>query len=250
MRLGVWIVALLVSTGAVAFEMAFPNMVVPYLGMDEKSFELSLCHRFYGRAFEDEPFDTFFGMDAGANVAVGMRYFYSPQFDFELGHTRAGKQLRAGAGWNEALSGSLRSRVFAGYVSEEWSEEDGRHGGLVAGVTLSGYTLGGRARPVFSYFYDGIDERHGIGVGIEMAASPTVSLLGEYFPILDRDDEEPEGTVLPEDAWDAGIRLATPGHQFLFIVGNGHGIGSTDQLRGTMDNDLYLGFSIRRLFSV
>jgi hypothetical protein len=242
-------VALLVAASAGAFERGFPNLDSPYLFMEPKTFELSINHRFYGKAFEDDPLETFFGMDDGANVAVGLRYFYTESLDFQFSHTRVGKQLMAGAGWNEMLSGALTSYIFAGYISEELNPVDGREGGFLGMASVSAYGLAGNIRPVIQYVYDGIDSRHGLGFGLELGISETSALIGEYFPVLDRDDAEP-GTVLEENAFNFGARVNSWGHQFLFILGNGFGIGARDQMDGATDTDLYLGFSIRRLLSI
>ncbi len=239
----------LLCSSALAFERGLLNMDTPYPFMGSKAFELSLNHRFYGKAFEDEPFETLFGMDGGANVGIGIRYFYSGGLDFQLSHVRAGKQYLVGMGWNRELGRSVTSYVFAGYVTEEESPGDGRKDGFQGSVSISAPSPIGNMRPVVEYLYDGIGERHGLGLGLELGVSSTVALFGEYFPVLDRDGED-AGTVLPEDAFDFGARVVSSGHQFIFSLGNGQGVGLRDQLDGAAGKDLYLGFSIRRLFGV
>jgi hypothetical protein len=247
MRAGILTLVLLAMTitSVSGYEMSLLNIDTPYTGMPRGSLELVLNHRFYGDAFDD-PLDNFFGMDDGANVSVGLRYFVVDEIDFSVSHTRALKEFTAGAGWSRSLGGpGLDAYLFAGYTSIEPAANQDREGGFVSIVSVSAGPLAGKFIPVASYAYDGQLDRSGPGFGLDILASGRISLFGEYFPVAGR--EESDGD---EDAFSFGARYSTWGHQFVLGFTNSYGVGILDQLTGTDSNDMRVAFTVKRLFSL
>jgi len=237
--------AAFLSAAASGYENGMLNLEVPYVGMPKGSLELSVNHRFLGDAFED-PFGDFFGMDLGANVSIRLKYFVLDEVDIRFSHTTAMKRITAGAGWSRALGGpDLESCIVVGYTSVEPLPDQDREGGFISQVMLSAGPFGGRFIPVASYAYDDYTGESGPGFGLEIMVSDRFSLTGEYFPVVDRQEEDFE-----EDAFSFSGRYNTWGHQFMLGFSNSQGIGIWDQLSGVPSNDMTLSFSIRRLFSL
>jgi hypothetical protein len=230
---------------ASGYEMSLLNIDSPYTGMAKGSLELILNHRFLGDAFED-PFEDFFGMDQGANVSVGLRYFVMDEIDFSFSHTRVLKEYTAGAGWSRSLGGpGLEAYLFAGYTSVEPVANEDREDGFVSIVTVTAGPVAGKFTPVASYGYDGQLDRSGPGFGLDIWVSDKFSLTGEYFPVLDR--EEGDGD---KDAFSFGARYSTWGHQFSLGFSNSQGVGILDQLTGVATDDMTVAFTVKRLFSL
>jgi hypothetical protein len=55
------------------------NLVNPS-GLEKGQLEFSVRHRFFGQ-FTEKPFDTFFGLTAGAHVGLGLRYTVAHPFE-------------------------------------------------------------------------------------------------------------------------------------------------------------------------
>jgi hypothetical protein len=247
MRPGIPSSAALVILAAAAngYGMCHLNIDVPCAGVPQGILELALDHRFLGDAFED-PFGDFFGIDAGANVSLGLRYFVADGIDVGFSRTRALKEYTAGASWSRVLGGpGIEALVFAGYTTVEPVPDQDREDGFVSFVTFSAGPFGGKFIPVACYAYDGRLDRNGPGFGLEVMVSERFSLTGEYFPVTDRSDGD-----LPEDAFSFGARYAAPGHQFLLGFSNSPGIGIRGQLEGAATNDLSVAFTVRRMFSL
>jgi hypothetical protein len=98
--------------------------------------------------------------------------------------------------------------------------------------------------PVINLGYDGYHEKMGCGLGMSISILEKVSLLGEYFPVLDSDQDE------REDSFAFGFRIRTYGHFFLFLLGNNVEIGTRQLMRGAVNNELHFGFNIQRLIEL
>ena len=237
-------ISVLLATAS-GYENGMLNLEVPYSGMEKGSLEFSVNHRFRGDAFED-PFGDFFGMDLGANVAIGLKYFPMEEIDIRFSHTTTLKRITAGAGWSRALGGpGIESCIVAGYTSVEPLPDQDREGGFLGLVSFSAGPFSERYILVASYAYDGYAEKNGPGFGFEIILSDRFSLIGEYFPVVDRQEGD-----FPENTFSLSGRYSTWGHQFMLGFSNSQGIGIWEQLSGVPNNDMTVSFSLRRLFSL
>jgi len=76
-----------------------------------------------------------------------------------------------------------------------------------------------------------------------------ISLLGEYYPVLDRDtaSEKLSQYIGDEDTFTFGLKFNTYGHQFIFLLANSDDIGLRGNSLGTaQDSHLHFGFNIQR----
>lgn len=240
MKATILILALTFPVIAQTYSGSFLNLYTPISGTGQGDFEFSMNHRFFGAALKDEPLDTFFGLDNGANVRFGMRYYARDDFYLSASHARLGNNNSVNAGWSIDPAPSMEFGVECGYASIKPSSSEDREGGIMFTGSFSLSTLQGRLKPVFNYAYDGNREESGPGLGIEFQAAERLALFGEYYPAADDGAEE--------DCFGFGARYNTWGHQFLFGLTNSYGIGIYEQLAGSNTQDLSFALSIRRLF--
>ncbi len=236
------IVPLLIMLCASGFgyDGAFFNLYAPESGISEGDFEFSMNHRFFGAAFKDEPFDTFFGLDSGANVRFSFRYFPVENLSFGLSHSRLGSTNSIYAGWSESLlSPGIEFGLVAGYESVKLTSNSDREGGIIATAAVSAWLLNNRIRPLFNYSYDGYREDGGASAGLEVNVRDRMSLIGEYFLSTDSDDLN--------NCYTFGCRYSTWGHQFMLGMTNSFGVSAYEQLAGSSTSDLSIALSIRRL---
>ncbi|MEN8208686.1 MAG: DUF5777 family beta-barrel protein [Candidatus Fermentibacteria bacterium] len=219
---------------------AFQNLQSSVSDISAGDFEFSMNHRFIGAAMKDDPLDSFFGLDDGANVRFGLRYF--PINDLYIGftHTRFGHMNTITAGWEHTIS-LLNTELgaVAGYSSLKMTSNSDWEGGIVATIYVSAWFLSGRIRPVFNYAFDGYQDESGPGLGLEISATGKISLMGEFFPYTGNDD--------PEDCFSFSGSYSTWGHQFMLGFTNSASIGPQGQLSGSSTSDLSVALSIRRL---
>jgi len=219
---------------------SFLNLLTPISGMEEGDFEFSMNHRFFGAALKDEPLETFFGLDNGANVRFGGRYYMRADIYVAAYHERLLNRNSILAGWSSAPAPYLQTALEAGYSSLKPTGSDDREGGMVASGCLALIAMGGRLRPVINYAWDGYREDSGFGLGLEFMAAERLAVFGEYFPADD------DGG--PEDCFAFGSRYNSWGHQFLLGLSNSAGIGTYELMQGSGTKDLSVSLSIRRRF--
>ncbi|MBD3370895.1 hypothetical protein GF402_11120 [Candidatus Fermentibacteria bacterium] len=246
----IMLILLVFPAVATCFERGMLNLRVPYTEVETGSLELRVDHRFYGEAFGEDPFEDFFGMDVGANVGVDLRLFPWRRLDVRLGHVRSGSRYLGGIGWSQTLPfRGMETYAYLGFKSLEIDPVKGREGDFVGLITLTSGPFWNRLVPIVGYCYDGYSDRGGPGIGLDVELVDKLSVTGEFFPVLDREEEGTPSDILAEDAFSFGIRATTWGHQFIVALSNSQGIGMADQLSGTAHDGLFLGFSIRRMFS-
>ena len=234
------VLLVLLGTSAFGFGGNFLNLYTPAYNASRGDLEFTMNHRFFGKALEEDPLDSFFGMDNGANVRIGLRYFFGDDLDLGVTHTRLGHRNTVSAGWNTVVS-SLNTEfgVLAGYTSFKPSPIEDREGGIIATFTASTWLLQNRLRPVLNYAIDGSSEYNGPGLGLEFAATEKFSIIGEYFP---------SAVDNMNASFSAGGRYSTWGHQFMLGLSNSSLIGARELIAGAATNDLSVALSIRRVF--
>lgn len=233
-------ILLLLCGLAAGYGGSFSNLLAPTYDVATGDIELSVDHRFFGAAFKDDPLDSFFGLDDGANVGISARYFAANEFYFGYTHKRLGHVHTLLGGWQNLLPlRNIELAALAGYKSVKFSAENDREGGMIATGSISAWFLNGKFRPVFNYSFDGYQDENGMGFGLELTASENLSLLGEFFPAADE--------AAAEDCFSFGCRYTTWGHQFYLGMSNSFGIGARDMIMGSPNGDLSVSMGIKRL---
>lgn len=211
---------------------------------------LHIQHRFYGR-IDEEPFDTFLGLDVGANVGISLRYLVRSKLEINVSRTRFQKEYTVGASYALVFpSLSLRSQMDVQFFTFDKLNLTERRRNFFYQLALQSEPVAETITPVVNVGYDGYNERVGIGVGasvsydVDWGAIQRLSIIGEYFPVVNGE----EGITGAENTFAVGFELQTYGHHFGFVVSNSSEVGTRRLMLGTEANDPYFGFNIKRLF--
>ncbi len=234
-----------------SFEQDMLNLKVPS-NLDQTDMVFSVFHRFYGEITE-EPFNTFFGLDAGANVGIGLRYAVFPKLELNTSYTRYQKEYVIGASYAHFFHQFfLRSQLDVQFFTYEMTGIEERQRNFFYNLAVQSEPLFRKITPTLNVGYDGYNESFGFGAGIDIGFDldirliERVSVIGEYYPIIGRDD------VIhgAENFFVTGLKIETYGHHFMLLVGNSSQIGTRRLILGTNTNDLFLGFNVNRIIDL
>jgi len=234
-----------------AYQNSAPTLITP-TSLSPRESEINLAHRFYGPVNE-KPLDTFFGMNAGANVSLSLRHNFWKTLEAKAGYTRSGKQYELGAAYRFTPNDfPVQAQVDCRYFSFVQPADNERHGNLLYLVSAQTNPLAGRLITTLNAGYDGYYERLINGAGLQVLITEKLSLIGEYYPVWDRDSAP---TVVKQylgkyDAFCIALKADTYGHHFIFSVGNANGMDPRIQSLGTDNRELHMGFNIQRRLGV
>jgi len=242
-------VCLLVLLNLSAYENSMLNLYSP-TGLKQGQAEMMIRHRFYGD-IADEPFDNFFGMDAGANVNLSGRYQFFDNAEFHLSYSRRKSEKTIGLSYKLELEdfpiyGQVNIEFFS-YKEEILKEQDRKNFNYI--LSLQNEEIVDKFTATLNTGYDGYNQRLILGLGLMINIVDDVSLIGEYYPVLDRDSasEDLQKYIGAEDAYAIGIKLDTYGHQFSFLLSNSDNVGLRRVSLGVPEDPyLRLGFNIQR----
>lgn len=230
------ILVLLIPQTLLSYDSGMLNLRVP-TNLEQGQAEFVVKHRFYGK-ISDETWDTFFGMDGGANVGISFRYSILEKFEFKISRTRLQKEYTTGLSYAYVISKVLHGQADIQLFSLK--------PGTQVREKAFFYQLAVQSAPVLKKFttvvnigYDAYNEQAGLGLGVDVGILESLSIIGEYFPVLEGDDEV--------DCFAFGFRIQTYGHRFMFLLGNSRQIGTRRLMLGSDTRDLYFGFNIHRL---
>lgn len=212
--------------------------------------ELSLAHNFYGNVNEDV-LDTFFGMDQGANVSLAFRRNFFGALELKTGYTRVQNRLEASAAWKltpQDFPASIQVETI--YQNFRQPGNDERRQNFAYMLVAQNYIYSDIAVLTLNLGYDGYYERPVNGWGISIQAWDGMQLIGEYYPVWDRDSAKDivRQYLRDYDAYSFGIKLDTYGHHFIFVLGNAYGLSALTQSMGAANDKLHLGFRLQRRF--
>jgi hypothetical protein len=231
-----------------AYQNSFPSLITP-TELSPKEGELNLSHRFYGAVNED-PLDTFFGMNNGANVAVNARFNVMHGVELKAGFTRANKQYDLGSSWKFSPQDfPVRAQIDVQFMSFVQPGITPRRENLMYLLSLQQERkLWDRLAFTVNAGFDGYYERLIDGVGMQIGLTESLTLLGEYYPVLDRNSADPAVAQYlgKNDAYAIALKADTYGHHFIFSFGNSASMNPRLQSLGTDSNKVHFGFNIQR----
>jgi len=245
--LGIAVLAVIAPMACLAYEPSMLSLTTPSV-LERGQGEITIQHRFYGPVNE-RPLQTFFGMDLGPNVGLMLRFPVGAGVEVKGGRIKDFKEYVLDASYARRLPGvPLSGRLDIQYFTFKKDDLTERKGDVFYQVALQGDPILERARPCVNLGYDGYSDRVGVGAGLTIDLLERLSLLGEYYPVLSRheDDSDASGKVGPKDAFAFGIKVQTYGHHFFLMVGNSYAVGTRRLMLGASSNDLYFGFNIQR----
>ena len=232
------------TVSAWAYEPSLLNMTVPS-ALQQGDIDLLIQHRFYGSVL-DNPLTTLFGLEIGANVALGARYMILPGLVARVLYTTGGQEITVGAGYAYHLQNfPLAVQAEADFISPQ-------------GFTARGYGVFGlvtaEAGPFFNFGYltveagyDSYLNHFGAGIGGRIELNESWAIVGEFYPFIAEGIEQHVEELGSSSAFSAGLMLTTAGHQFSLVIGNSSAVGERRLMAGTPGfTGLYLGFNIQR----
>ncbi|MDD4310709.1 MAG: DUF5777 family beta-barrel protein [Candidatus Cloacimonetes bacterium] len=214
--------------------------------------EIHLAHRFYGDV-SNEPLDTFFGMNEGANVNIATRYNIIYGIEAKAGYTRASKQYDIGTSYKlSPAEFPLQAQIDLQYFSFVPTVLNERRDNFLYVLSAQSKPLYGVASIAMNAGFDGYYERLINGYGLQLKLSDRISVLGEYYPVWDRKSaaEQVKQYLGKNDAYSFGVKLNTYGHHFMFCLSNGWEFSPARQSMGTSSQNLHFGFNIQRQFGM
>jgi hypothetical protein len=240
---------ILVPKTVIAYERGTFNLESP-TNLEKGQGEIKIRHRFYGEVSE-EPFDTFFGMDLGANVGISLRYTVWSGLGLNISRVWNRKEGTFGASYAYSVPGTpLRSQIHAQVFSyEEFDFEknaEERQNGIFSLLSLQSKPAFNRVTPAVNVGYDSDNQEFGAGLGLSIVVFEYLGLIqrinaiGEYFPTRSESENE--------RSFAFGLRIETYGHHFDLILHNNSENGVRRLMSGAItDGGLRFGFNIKRL---
>lgn len=229
-----------------AYENSMLNLVVP-TSLEKGNLELSIRHRFYG-AIDDEPIDSFFGMDKGANINLGLRFPIITNLETYLNYVRLNNEYNFGISFKTPIPKLFLNYQFhLEYFTFEKFGISERRNNFFYQVSLQSNPLINLFSPAFNIAYDGYYDRIGLAAGMNIQIFEDWSLIAEFYPVLNK-DKNPDGKIPlgEKNFFTFGIKYQTYAHHFMFMISNGSQIGNRNLMLGTPSNDLFFGFNIQR----
>lgn len=243
-----WALLCLAIGGLAAYQNHAIGLYTPS-ALEESQGEFNIGHRFYGAVNED-PIETFFGMNNGTNANVSYRHHLPLDLEAKLGYTSSLNQYEIGVAW--LLPFQILSIQTQADVSLSWLDRPGTNDR----TTDIGVYVSAQNEPLFKRLaftvnagYNTLYERIALGLGVNLKLLEKVSLLGEYYPLLDtaQGSQEAQTLVGSHSAFSFGIKIDTYNHNFIFSLGNADNFNPGRLALGSYNrNDLHFGFNIKR----
>jgi hypothetical protein len=199
-----------------------------------KQLVFGIEHRFLGPATEDT-IDTLFGSDIGANIALKFRYKLTDSIELDYQRIRDQKEHTTGIKVKVPTPLDIDTQVEGYYVT---LSETNKTGGVFV-VSLKPKKDVFLIKPVVNIVSETVTDTSGIGIGLEFMQSDRISYFTELFT---PENDSPAAIV--------GVKIGTFGHRFMLTLQNTNDIGLRNHISGTSEDDLFLGFSIQRIFDL
>jgi hypothetical protein len=221
--------------------------------IDKRMVLFRISHRFYGPVRDG--YDTFFGLDQGANVFFSLDYGLTDRLGISVGRSRLFQEWEFGFSWLAMMQGSSAALPFsvALHADFDWATVAGSdHLKLSLQVIISrqfNNRLSIMVVPAFSTNTNfwGVEPEgtFAIGLGSRYMILNDFSLIAEWVPVV-------SGYHADQNGWGFGFEKKIGGHVFQVFVTNTIGLTSSQFLPGgdlrLKDFDFRLGFNIFRMF--
>jgi len=234
-----------------AYEGGMLNMTVPSTLVPGQG-EITVQHRFVGRIDKD-PLDKFLGLNDGASIGLTVRFPVTRGLELKGGYLRERSEYMLGTSYGRrppCIPVSIQADLqFFDFKKDEPSD---RKGSFFYLLSVQTDPVLGRFQPCVNLAYDYLDRQVGLGLGAAVRATDKVTLLGEYYPVLDRNNRADfKADVGPDNFLAFGLKVETYGHHFVFMLSDGYRLGARYLMLGPEIYErteyLYFGFNIQRL---
>ncbi len=238
---------LFVTTALFAYQNNGLGLVTP-TSLYEDEAELSICHRFYG-AIDKDIWDTFFGMNNGANIRLAYRQSLIYNIELKTAYEREQKRYEAGTSFRfTPFETFVQAQLDLSYISFIDPGAAQRKKNFVYLLSVQNKVFRNRFSISTNIGFDAYYERLISGIGLSIILLDKMTLIGEYYPVWDRNSAANDLKELlgRYDAFAIGLRFETEGHHFVFLVSNSVAVNPFDLSIGTDQSRLGFGFNIQR----
>lgn len=247
------LVWLILTFNLEAYQHSFINLISP-TELGDWDGEATISHRFRGK-IDDEPLDTFFGMDRGANIGLSYRQAFLYRAELKLGYIRDDKENLIQASWaftpvDLLVQAQLDIQRFS-YETYSFVYNDiARRKNFLFILSAQNEPIAKRLILNINAGYEAENERFVTGLGAGVITLPNLTVLGEYYPVLDRDSapDDVQSLLRKHDSFSIGIKADTYGHHFTLFLGNSDGITLRTLSKGHLDKNFKFGFNVQRHF--
>ena len=192
--------------------------------------------------------DTFALLKNGASLNLNLRYMIGAGFEVKAGYDTIADEKNIAVSWVQKIpSIYLNAQVdlqFFGYTDIERAQTAKNFFYLLSLQTVP--FLDDRVTLAVDLGYDGYLQKQAIGLGLSILALKDITLVGEFYPVLETADVEESTTTTKIPCYSFGVRYATYGHQFMLKFGNSTQMEARQLMQGATANNLYFGISIMR----
>jgi hypothetical protein len=244
-----FVIASALFTPLLAYQNNFMNLTSPTeLGNLES--EISFGHRFRG-VVDKDPLDSFFGMQNGATVGLFFRQKLLYNTEAKIGYNFKDKEYDLDAGWKFTPADfPVQAQLGLQYFSQEKlnlnTYEFERVGNFLPNLAVQNLPFYDRIFINANLGYDLEDERLVTGLGLGVKVLSYLTVLGEYYPVPDRNSADNTLMIQDHDSFLMGLKFETYGHNFMFCLGNSDGINLRQLSKGATDRKLRFGFNVQR----
>jgi hypothetical protein len=250
LRSYLFIILFLSSLSLFGYQDNFLNLVTP-TQLNDWDGEITISHRFYGNV-DEKPLDTFFGMDNGANTGLFFRKNFVKSLELQLGYSKAKNEYTiTGSHRFTKADFPVQGQVNLQYFTFKELNQDKRRNNVLILAAVQNKPFKDKFILNMNIGYDGYYKRLVNGFGLGFKAKDNVSVLGEYYPVWDRNTatDKLAKYLGKHDAYAFGFKYDTYGHQFTLMVGNSSESSVRKISMGTFSSsDLKFGFNIQRRF--
>ena len=231
-----------------AYQYGFFSLISPSeLGMLDS--EVFIQHRFKGQVDEDT-FDSFFGMNGGANVSLAYRIGFMYGLEAKAGYIRDNSEYFLDGAWRFTKEEyPVQAQIGAEYYSKQnFLDADKRDNSVVLLLAVQNKPFYDRLYLNANLGYDFDSEGLGLGIGAGVKLISSLTVLGEYYPDLKEDKvaDDLQNSLRKKDSYSFGVKFDTSGHEFMLLLGNNEDMNLRQILHGSLNNDLKLGFTVKR----
>lgn len=244
-----FVIILMLGLGALcAYQSNSIGLFTPS-SLDNLQGELGLAHNFYGQ-FNHKPLDTFLGSSMGANVNLSYRQHLVLGTEGKISYTSSNKKYELGGAWRyykeEAPVKVQLDLTAASFIKEMSTKRTTDFGAM---LSVQNKPLMDRLIFTLNAGYNTYYQRLATGIGAQVMLTDDLSILGEYYPLLDdTNSSDNVYSVGDKSAFAFGLAYDLYGHTFAFNLGNdpyhhdtvGHALGT--YTKGVLS----LGFNIKR----
>ena len=237
----------LIAVSAGAYQNSALSLFTPSELAQSES-EISIMHRFYG-AVDEEPLETFFGLDTGANISLSLRRNIKYSLEAKASYTKFQNRYALGCAWKPTTwDFPVHAQLDLEYFNFALAGIEERRSNFLYLLSVQNNIWDKYSILTINTGYDGYYQRMVYGLGLHLLATEKITVLAEYYPDFDRKQHANENDFLGKyDAYAFGIKLDTYGHHFIFLLGNSSGMNPATQSLGTNNaKDLHFGFNLQR----